>query len=76
MAELSAMLRPFRAEGRAPRAGRVLVAVGSADSIASPAAATALARSWGAELRVYPRGHLTLLFLCAALRRDVVAFLS
>lgn len=75
-AELEAMLRPFRADGRAPRAGRALVAAGSADRVALPAGAAALARAWGAELRVYPRGHLTLLFLCRAVRRDVLAFLE
>ncbi|HET6437996.1 MAG TPA: hypothetical protein VFG59_08040 [Anaeromyxobacter sp.] len=74
-AELSPMLRPFRADALRPRAGRVLVAVGSADGIAPPAAARALAGAWGAELRVYPRGHLTLLFLCQRLRRDVRRFL-
>jgi len=74
--ELSAMLAPFRADGRRPGAGRVLVAVGSADRIALPGPGAALARSWGAELRVYPRGHLTLLFLCRAVRRDVGQFLS
>ncbi len=73
--ELSSMLWPFRADGRPPRAGRVLVAVGSADGIALPGAATDLARSWGAELRVYPRGHITLLFSCRKLKRDVGEFL-
>jgi predicted alpha/beta hydrolase family esterase len=75
-AELPAMLRPFRPDGRPAPAGKVLVSVGSADRIALPAAAAELARSWGAELRVYPRGHITLLFLCKAARRDAVAFLS
>lgn len=70
------MLGPFRAEARPLRARRVLVAVGSADRIALPGAATGLARTWGAELRAYPRGHLTLLFLCRALRRDVTGFLA
>jgi predicted alpha/beta hydrolase family esterase len=75
-AEVSAMLEPFRPDGRPLRSRRVLVAVGSADRIALPGAATALARAWGAELRVYPRGHLTLLFLCRAVKRDVGEFLS
>lgn len=74
--ELADMLWPFRADGRPPRAGRVLVAVGSADAIALPGPAAVLARTWGAELRVYPRGHITLLFLCRALRRDVAEFLA
>ncbi len=74
--ELTAMLRPFRADGRPPRAGRVLVAIGTGDRIALPEPASALARSWGAELRSYSRGHMTLLFLCRAARRDVREFLS
>lgn len=74
--ELPAMLMPFRAHARPSRAARVLVAVGSADGIARTAAATELAREWSADLRVYPRGHITLLFLCAALRRDLRAFLG
>jgi hypothetical protein len=76
VAELEATLWPFRAHDRAPRAGRVLVAVGRADGITLPRAATALAEAWGAELRLYPRGHLTLLFACEALRRDLRAFLG
>lgn len=74
--ELPAMLWPFRAHARPSRAGRVLVAIGAADGIARTAAATELAREWRADLRVYPRGHITLLFLCAALRRDLRAFLG
>ena len=70
------MLWPFRAHARPARAGRVFVAVGIADGIALTAAATELARAWSADLRVYPRGHLTLLFFCEALRRDLRAFLG
>ncbi|HEY6099751.1 MAG TPA: alpha/beta hydrolase [Anaeromyxobacter sp.] len=54
----------------------VLLGVGRNDAIALPAAALALARAWGADARVYPRGHLTLLFACSALRRDVARFLE
>ncbi len=74
-AELLAMLGPFRPEARRLRSRRVMVAVASGDRIALPGAATALARAWNAELRVYPRGHLTLLFLCRKARSDVEAFL-
>ncbi|HVO21833.1 MAG TPA: hypothetical protein VMU15_21455 [Anaeromyxobacter sp.] len=74
--ELEPMLRPFRPEARALRAPRALVATGSADAIALPGPATDLARAWGAELRIYPRGHLTLLFWCRALRRDVARFVG
>ena len=58
-----------------PRA-ELLVAVGRYDAIALTGGALALARAWSAPARVYPRGHLTLLFACSALRRDVVQFLS
>jgi hypothetical protein len=71
---LAELLAPFRPDRRAPTAGRVLVAVGGEDRIALPAGALALSRAWGAEARVYPRGHLTLLFACAALRRDLARF--
>ncbi len=71
-AQLAEMLAPFRPERRRPTAGRVLVAVGAEDRIALPEGALALARAWGAEARSYPRGHLTLLFACEAVRRDLV----
>jgi hypothetical protein len=51
------------------------VAGGRFDAISIGGAET-LARGWNAPLRVYPRGHLTLLFACPELRRDVVAFVS
>jgi pimeloyl-ACP methyl ester carboxylesterase len=73
---LEAMLATFRADRRRPTARRVLVAIGSEDRIALPGGALALADAWSAELRVYPRGHLTLLFACRALRRDVARFLA
>jgi hypothetical protein len=38
--------------------------------------ARALARAWNLPERSYPRGHLTLLLACRALRRDVAAFLD
>ena len=56
-----------------PTAGRLLVAGGLHDAIAVGGAAL-LARSWNAPLRAYPRGHLTLLLACGAVRRDVAAF--
>jgi pimeloyl-ACP methyl ester carboxylesterase len=61
--------------GRTPTAGRLLVAGGMHDAIAVGGAAS-LARAWNAPLRTYPRGHLTLLLDCAAVRRDVAAFAS
>jgi predicted alpha/beta hydrolase family esterase len=63
-------------EARRPTAARVLVAIGREDRIALPDGALSLARAWGAEARVYPRGHLTLLFACGALRRDLRRFLA
>ena len=59
--------------GRQPTAGRVLVAGGHHDAIAV-GGPRALASAWGLPLREFPRGHLTLLFGCPALRREVAAF--
>jgi len=65
-------LSPVR---RAPTAGRLLVAGGRYDAIAVGGAAK-LARAWNAPLREYPRGHLTLLFGCPSVRREVTAFVA
>jgi hypothetical protein len=73
---LGQMLAPFRADARPPTARRVLVAVGRDDRIALDEAALALAAAWGATARLYPRGHLTLLFACRALRRDLARFVA
>jgi pimeloyl-ACP methyl ester carboxylesterase len=73
---LAPMLAPFRAAARPPSAAEVLVAVGREDRIALAPGALGLARAWGTEPRVYRRGHLTLLFGCRPLRRDVAAFLQ
>jgi len=59
--------------GRRPTAGRVLVAGGRHDAIAVDGA-RAIARAWGIPLREFPRGHMTLLFGCKALRREVATF--
>jgi pimeloyl-ACP methyl ester carboxylesterase len=59
--------------GRAPTAGRILVAGGLHDAIALGGAGV-LARGWNAPLREYGRGHLTLLLACAEVRRDVADF--
>jgi len=73
---LAAMLAPFRADHRRPTARSVFLAVGREDRIALSPGALALARAWGIAPCVYPRGHLTLLFACRALRRDLAAFLG
>jgi len=73
---LAGLLAPFRPAERTPTARRVLVAVGREDRIALAAPALALARTWGAEARVYPRGHLTLLFACRALRGDLARWVA
>jgi hypothetical protein len=73
---LAAMLAPFRAGSRRPTADRVLLAMGREDRIAPAPATLALARAWGVGPRVYPRGHLTLLFACRALRRDLARFVA
>jgi dienelactone hydrolase len=74
--ELRVQLAAFD-PSRLPRpAADVLVAVGSHDVIAPPEGALALARAWSAPARAYPRGHLTLLFACAAVRRDVARLVA
>ena len=73
-AELPGRLALLSPAGRRPRAGRVLVAGGEADLVAVGGPA-ALARAWGVPLSSHPRGHLTLLFGCRALRREVDALL-
>ena len=61
---LAAMLAPLRPDLRAVTARAVFVAVGAEDRIALCAGALALADAWGVTPRLYPRGHLTLLFAC------------
>ncbi len=73
--ELEARLRLLSPLGRSPTARRLLVAGGTRDVIAL-SGAEALATAWGLPLRSYARGHLTLLFACGALRRDVRDFLG
>jgi len=71
---LRAALAPFDPAGRPPTARRILVAAGLHDRIVL-GGPERLARAWGLASRAYPRGHLTLLFGCRALRRDLGAFL-
>jgi pimeloyl-ACP methyl ester carboxylesterase len=59
--------------GRLPTAGRVLVAGGRHDVIARGGPGK-IAGDWGLPLHEFPRGHLTLLFGCPALRREVAVF--
>jgi pimeloyl-ACP methyl ester carboxylesterase len=59
--------------GRRPTCGRVLVAGGAHDAIAM-GGARVIARAWGVPLREFPRGHLTLLFGCPAVRCEVARF--
>jgi hypothetical protein len=75
-AELRAALAPFDPCARPIPATRVLLAAGRDDAIALSTGAMALARAWRIAPRIYPRGHLTLLFFCAALRRDLERFVS
>ncbi len=72
-AELRSLFAPLSPAGRRPTAARLLVAAGAHDAIVPPEGPAALARAWGLEPQVYPRGHLTLLFACRALRREVAA---
>jgi hypothetical protein len=65
---------PFDPRARTTPPSRLFVGVGRHDAIALPAGALALARAWRVEPRIYERGHLSLLFLCRALRRDLARF--
>lgn len=71
---LRAALAPFDPAARPPTARRILVAAGRHDRIVL-GGPERLARAWGLAPRAYPRGHLTLLFGCRPLRRDLGAFL-
>lgn len=73
---LAPILAVFDPGARPPTARRVFLAAGSEDRIATCAAALDLARAWRVEPRLYPRGHLTLLFACRAVRRDLARFLA
>jgi predicted alpha/beta hydrolase family esterase len=74
-AALRALLAPLDPAARAPAAERVFVAAARHDLVAPPEGPLRLAEAWGAEARVYDRGHLTLLLACRAVRRDLAAFL-
>lgn len=71
--ELARRLRWLAPLDRRPAAGRLLVVGGRHDAIAV-GGAEALARAWGAPLRLVPRGHLTLLLGSPSLARAVAAF--
>jgi hypothetical protein len=73
---LAAALAPLDPALRAPTARRVLVAAALHDRVVPFAAPLRLARAWDVEPRVYRRGHMTLLFTCRALRRDVARFVA
>ncbi len=74
-AEIRASLAPLDPARRRPTSRRLFVAGGNCDVIAQRGPEH-LARAWGMEARLYPRGHLTLLFACRALRRDLLRFLE
>ena len=73
-AELAAALAPFDPGARPLTVKRVFVAAGAHDRVSPVAGPTRLAERWGVTPRVYPRGHISLLFLCRALRRDLALF--
>jgi hypothetical protein len=75
-AELEESLAAFDPRSRAAPRTRVFVAAGRHDRIAFAQGAIDLAAKWGVAPRVYERGHLTLLFCCRALLRDLGRFAS
>jgi hypothetical protein len=74
--EVAPLFEPFRPGARRPGTRRIFVAAGAFDRVVPPAGPVGLARAWGVEPRLYPRGHMTLLFACGALRRDLSRFLA
>jgi hypothetical protein len=74
--ELAAALAPFDPSSRSPTTRRLFIGAGRHDLIAPPQGALDLSRAWGVVPRLYPRGHLSLLLLCRALRRDLRAFVA
>jgi len=75
-AAVATALSPLDPARRPPTAARLLVAAGLHDGIALPEGPAALAGAWGVAPRLYRRGHLSLLFLCRALRRDLADFVG
>jgi predicted alpha/beta hydrolase family esterase len=75
-AALAEALTPFDPSRRAPTARRIFLASGAHDRIAPPGGPAALARAWRMPLHTYERGHMSLLFLCRALRRDLASFVA
>jgi predicted alpha/beta hydrolase family esterase len=75
-AAMEEALTPFDPSRRAPTARRIFLGSGSHDRIAPPDGQAALARTWGVPLHTYERGHMSLLFLCRALRRDLTRFVG
>ncbi len=61
---------------RRPRTRRLFLAAGLHDVIAPARGALGLARAWEVTPRLYRRGHMTLLFGCRALRRDLLRFIQ
>jgi len=68
---LDRALAPFWPAARPDGRPRLLVAAGALDLIVPAEGPARLARAWGLEPRLFPRGHLTLLFACPALRAEV-----
>ena len=73
---LGAALAPFDPRTRVLTAGRLFIAGGVHDAVVPVAAQVALARAWGVTPQLYPRGHISLLFMCRALRRDLLRFVD
>jgi len=74
--ELAAALAPFDPSSRPLTARELFVAAGLHDVIAPPQGTLELSRSWGVAPHLYSRGHLSLLFLCRALRQDLADFID
>ena len=71
---LAAALAPFDPSLRTPTARRLFIAGGVHDRIVPSAGPCALADAWDLRPRLYPRGHISLLFMCRELRRELQQF--
>jgi len=72
--DLAGALAPFDPAPRTCTARRLFIATGRYDRIVPIAGPASLARAWSVAPRLYPRGHISLLFLCSELRHDLLRF--
>ncbi len=75
-AALREALAPLDPARRPRPSAAAWVAGGRFDAVALPSGTRVLAAAWGIPARLHPRGHMTLLFACSAVRADLLRFLD